>query len=223
MDEAPLDPVRCAGHCGGHIALLDMQLGDRVGAQIGVHQRGPFGQRGRCIGQRLQRLERRLDQLQRVLGPVAVPGDNHRVGLADIAHLVVGENALGRQRDPVADPLGPALGRVNLHAADRGEVLGEIRTGQGEHDTLGRRRRRHIDRGDRCMGVLAAREGDLDHLGQDHVGDIATLAEQQAPVLPPGHRMSDIAVWRLAHCPSFRPAWVIWVLAYSAIACTIPS
>ena len=216
VPDAPPDAVRRGRHRGGDVALLDVELGDRVGAEIGMDDRRV--RRGCRFGidDRRQRLEPGIDRLDGVLGRVAAVGADHGEGLAHIAHPVARHQVLRRQGNSMIDPLRPALRRGDLHAADGGHLARQFGAAQREDRAGLRQRPGEVDGNDPRMGELAPREGGMDHARQDEVGDVGPLAQQEAPVLAPGDRAADIAGGRGGGHRS--PP-----LAYSATAWTMPS
>ncbi len=94
--EAAAQPVRGAGQRRLGIAPADREGADQVGVQPVVDQRAVRAQGSLGIDHRRQFLEVETRRLGRVLGLVAAFGDDDRDRLADMAHLVMGQQRLLR-------------------------------------------------------------------------------------------------------------------------------
>ena len=126
-----------------------------------------------------ERVERRLDQLGRVLGGVGRVGDDHRHRLPDEAH-----HALGQLRP---------RRRVRVGVLDRwvqrrdGDVVGPE---HGDHAGDGPRRL-EVERLDPAVGDRAAEEPDVQHAFELEVVDELGLSGEQGPVLAAQHAPPD--------------------------------
>ena len=109
-------------------------------AEVVAHHRRPRIQRGADVDDRRQDLVGDINELERVSGRVAVPGDDEGDLLTLEADLVRGEHGL----DVIVQRGHP-----------RQALLGELLSGDGEQHPWMRLRRAHIDAGDAGMGVGA--------------------------------------------------------------------
>ena len=134
----------------------------------------------------------RLDGVERLLGGL---GDHCGVGVADMAHLAMGEHGpLGLvHRRSVAAVDEPACGV----AAHFGEVLAGV---DGEHagHRLGR-----VGAGalDRAMRDLRAGEGGVAHARRGVVVGVLSASCQEADVLAPLCRGAESSVWHFSVLP----------------------
>ena len=101
--EAALEPVRRARQRGVDIALADAELADQVGADMVVQHRraGRSAASGSTTAGSGSRST--VDQLGGVFGQIAALGHDDRDRLADMPHLVVGEQRLLRIEEFVLD------------------------------------------------------------------------------------------------------------------------
>jgi hypothetical protein len=197
-DTAPLDRMAGAavlpeigmqhmrGPREGGIAVAEIHLvgGDRVGGELAPHGRRAGFDSLAAVRDRRQQLVVHLDQRRRILGDVAVVGDNEGDGLADIGHLAVGECKgphMVERGARIGMPHHPALGH------GRRQVV------QGDHRVHARDRERRtlVDAANDGMRMRAAREACVQHVRDHHVVDEAALAAQQRRVFDAGDAGSD--------------------------------
>ena len=124
-----------------------------VARMVRMHLVGAV-ERGRVVGDRRQHLDIELDELQGIFGQGATLGDHHRVRVADIADLVVGEH-LERPGRAAAE------GGCRPHRS-REETV-EVGGGEHGHDAAAPRARRR-SRSTRCGHVRRhCAERDVQH------------------------------------------------------------
>ena len=148
-------------------------------------------ERGERIDDGGQRLVVDLDQLQRILGEVAVGGDNDRDRLADIAH------ALDRDR--------PALDR-RLYADDEARrQRGDLSAGENGRDAECLARRRSVDGADFRMRVRRAQDRGVQRAGTyAEVVDEAAAPDEQRGIFDTLNRLAAPACCHSGH-PTSRP------------------
>ena len=192
--EAPLEPVRRARQRAVDVALGDTEFSDQVGLVFVVQHRGAGHQRRFRIDDGRQRLEIDGHQLGGVFRQIAAFGQDDRERFADMAHLVVSEQRLLRIEEGVLDLGGPFPRQRQLGVGDRREELGEL--GAVEHigDARRRGRARQVDRANARVRHLAAHEHGMQRVGKLQIGHELAAAHQQAAVLAPRHRASDIFI-----------------------------
>ena len=195
MVKAPLDPVRRVRQRAVDIALGDAEFPDQVGVVSVVQHRGARLQRRFGIDQRRQRFEIDGDQLGRVFREIAALGQDHRDRLADVPHLVMGQQRLLRIEEGVLDLRGPFPRQRQLGVGHRGKELGQLRAVQHIGDARRRGGARQVDRADARVRHLAAHEHRMQRVGQLQIGDELAAAQQQAAVLATRHRAADISAW----------------------------
>ena len=105
--------------------------------ELGIHHRG-------------ERIVRDDDRMRRVARQVAIPGDDDRDRLADVAHAALGDGAMLRRRERRAD-------------RHRREELGDQLAGEHSLHALHRVRGAGVDLRDPALRELAALEGDVLH------------------------------------------------------------
>ena len=199
--KAAAQAVRCRGQRGFSVAFFDGEVADQVGAVLLV-QDGAFArQTGFRIDDRRQRLELDRDQFGRVFRQVAALGDDDGDRLADVAHLVIGQQRLLRVEKFVLDQRGPFLRQRQLRVGYRRQQFHQIGPGDRIHDARRGKRARKIDRTDARMGHLAAHEGRMQHAGQFEVGDVLAAPGEQPLIFAPQDRLADEAAVRLRHWP----------------------
>ena len=147
-------------------------------------------QRQPAIRHRRQRLVVDRDQRGGVLGDVARVRDYHCHGLADKGDLVLGED----QRRDIGRQLRGAKLQRQPFLRERGRKVCErehgVNTGKAARGA-------RIDAADCGMGMRAAHEGGLQHIGKAQVGDEASVAGQQRAVFQPLDGVTDIVrvIW----------------------------
>lgn len=166
--------------------------GDRgVVRQVLVQPDGAFGQGVFGIDQHRQRGVPHLDEFQRVLGQVAVLGEDDGDGLADVEDLLPGEQGHGGHPDQRVQEFGEARRGAQFFLVEqRGQVRHVVAGPHGDDAGCGQGRG-HIDRFDTGVGVRAAQEGGLDGAGKGDVVDVAAVAAQQPVVLDAWDGPSD--------------------------------
>ena len=195
MVEAPLEPVRRARQRAVDVALADAKFADQVGVVFVVQHRSAGLQRRFRIHDGRQRFEIDGDQLGRVFGEIAAFGQDDRDRLADMAHLVIGEQRLLRIEERVLDLRGPFPRQRQLGVGHRRKELGELRAVEHIGDARCRGRARQVDRANARMRHLAAHEHRMQRVGKLQIGHELAAAQQQAAVLATRHRASDISAW----------------------------
>ena len=139
--------------------------------------------RGVVVDDRAARLVVDHHELARVLGDVAVVGDDERDRVADEADLVLGERRSRRLRRLRAEL------RVPLLVHTRVEVLGdEHRADAGQRPRLV-----DVDRQDPAPGERAAHEAGVEHARPHDVVDEGAAPLQQPVVLDAGHPAAGVA------------------------------
>ena len=176
--EAPLEDVRRLRHGGVDIAVLLGDAGDHVVGAVEVHERRVEVE----IGGDRQRLVGDPDRAGRVLGDVAVAGDDHDDRLADVADLVLGKRVL---RAPVQDRLVRDDQRQRL-----GERPLEVVVRVDGVDALDVERAGDVDVGDARVRVVGADERRVRRVRLEVVR-VAPLAAKQPVVLPPLHALAE--------------------------------
>ena len=195
MVKAPLEPVRRARQRAVDVALSDAKFPDQVGVVSVVQHRSARLQRRFRIHDGRQRFEIHGDQLGRVFGEITAFGQDDRDRLADVAHLVIGEQRLLWIEEHVLHLRGPFPRQRQLGVGHRGNELGQLRAVQHIGDARCRGRARQVDRANARMGHLAAHEHRMQRVGQLQIGHELAAAQQQAAVLAARHRASDISAW----------------------------
>ena len=121
------------------------------------------------------------EEFERVLGEVAVFGDDAHDRLADIAHLATRE-----RQDRCGVIMGHARGRDQ-----RLDRAGQILGGENRDDARGRARRGSVDRANARMRLVAPAEGDVQRAHHLPVIGEGAVAGQQARVLGPFDARAD--------------------------------
>jgi hypothetical protein len=135
-----------------------------------------------------------FDEVGAVLGDVAVLGDDDRDGIADEAHVGIGERPQRRAGCVEQDR--------RLHRAD---VRVQLRRGEHRNHTGDRARRAGVDTRDPAARDIAAHERAVEQAGDDDVVDVTPPAGEQPRVLAPADRLADEAPGgRGAHRPAAR-------------------
>ena len=165
------------------VAVHEVAFRDAVGVAARVQDRGVRRARRDRIDDRGQHVVGHLDEIGRVLRPVAVRRGHGDHRLADVAHLVDGKPVI--------------VDRV-LEADDHRIGLGRhVRAGHDRKDARHGKRRAGVDGDDLGMGVGRAHEGGVQRtLLHRHIVDEAALAAQQGAILDPRQAAADMAVFR---------------------------
>jgi len=175
--EVQLQPVRGAGDRGRRVADVLLEAGADVAGHVLVDE----VLRGAGVVEphdRREHLVVDLDPADRVLGDVAVVGDDEGDGLADVVHLVLGQGVLGapvrqrRVRDQQRQRVGHRAGEVlvgphRVHALDVEDLV-------------------DVDADDPRVGVRGAQDGRVQHGGvpvHADVVDVPAETAQEALVL----------------------------------------
>ncbi len=163
--QVELEHVRCAVQSRLDVTVLLDEMRRHVARHVGVHEVGAVA-RPLDADDRGQRLVVDPDPLAGVLGEVAVAGDHHHDGLADVVDLVLGQRVRGARvgERRVRDQHGQRLAHPTR----------EVLVGVDGHEAVDVQRVAHVDVDDAGMGVRAAHEG----RGQ---GAMAEVVEVAAP------------------------------------------
>ncbi len=167
------------GHVAVDVAEVEAPFEGAVGPQGVVQHGGVVLERGEGVDHRRQLFVLDVDELEGVLGEVAVVGDHDRDALAGVAHLV------DRQGTPDVGL------RVRAEVGQRVEQLrrpgpGDDGVHPGSAFGLG-----GVDRGDAGVGHGAAEHRGLEHPGQRHVADVAAPTAQELRVLESPDGLAD--------------------------------
>jgi len=127
------------------------------------------------------------DQLGRVLRLVRRLGDDHRDGIADVAH------AIGREARPAGVGVVGAVPVLDRRHAHRKAELGGGDIGAGIDGENARRlaRRGGVDPLDRGMGVRRAQEGGVDLARAGEVIDVMAGTGDEPDILLAADRLAD--------------------------------
>ena len=141
-------------------------------------------QGGRGVHHRRQRVEVHLDQIQRVLGDVAVGGHHRGHGLAHEAHLVPRQAVVVEELDGGVAALErvPALERERRQRVDIAE-LPHLLAGQAGHHAGQRQCLGEIDVPDARVGGGAPVHRHVQHVRQLDVEGVARLTPEDVRVL----------------------------------------
>ena len=140
------------------------------------------------IDHRRQGIDVDDDVGERVLGEMAALRHHHRQGLADMAHLVLGERHLGAQVE------GDAGDRRRRHQQRPGlPVVAEIVGGIDGDDAGALARGGDVDPADASMGDRAAQERHMHHAREHDVVDEQRPAAQQPRILVALDRGAEIS------------------------------
>ena len=155
--------------------------GDVVGVGVVDHHVGGLGLGE--VGDRGQRLVVDVDELDRVLGDVAVLGDHERDRVADELHLALGQR------------WARSVGNVPAGDGVPGLLDVRVEVGGGEHraHTGQRQRRRRVDAVDAGPRQRAAHEAGVQHAGPGDVVDEGAVAGEQPGVLYPRDPRSHVS------------------------------
>ncbi len=192
--EVDAGAVRRAREGLGDVAIGLPELDEEIARPRAMGARRARGQRLPAIGDCRQRLVVDRDQRGGVLGEVARPRDHQRHRLADEGDLVLGQH---ERRDVGRQLRGAKLQRQPLLREQR-RKLGERE--HGVHAGMAPRRS-GIDAADQGMGMRAAHERRLEHVGKFQIGDEAAGAGDQRAVLEAPDGAADIFCF--PHRPGF--------------------
>ena len=180
--DVEVERQRVGGGRDGRPGVTGLLLEARadIARDVVVHQplRRP---RGRDADHRLLDVVRHPDPVDRVLGDVAVDGDDEGDGLADVVDLVAGQRELGaavgqrRVRDQQRQRVGHRTGEV---------LVGPHRPHAFDVEHVG-----HVDVGDPGVGVGRAQHRGVQQprVVVEQVVDVAALAAQEPLVLHARH------------------------------------
>ena len=156
------------------------------------------------VDEHRQRLVVDLDERQDVFGLVAVAGDDHRDGLADIAHNIAVARIGCTKGRVVASKSSVVPGVRHVGARRRRLTTAIVR---GSAAALRRRSIRHECR---ACAKEAAEHGGLHHALELDVGDEAPLPAEQPLVLSPENALAERGVVARWHgSPSYH-AFQAW-------------
>ena len=159
-------------------------VGGLVGAVVFM-QKGVVGGGGRHVMHGRQRLVAHVDGVTGVLGYITAGGDDHRNGLAYVAHLVMGYGVLQEAFQP--RKRGHAEGNVSQPDALGDVVGGEHRFHSRDLPCLG-----GVDGQDAGMGVGASEDGGVKEVLELEVVGVLAAAGQEAHVLLAGHGPANV-------------------------------
>ncbi len=158
------------------------EAGGAIFRDIGVHPRSARDQRRLHVGDDGQGLVLDGDQVDGVLGDVAVLRHHERDGLANEAHLVL------RQR-----PLGTRVGQVRMRDQERPRLVQIAEVGRGDHEM-------HagdgpgaggVDGANPGVGVRAPETRRVEDAGRAHVVDKGREAAEKPRILVPHDSRAD--------------------------------
>ena len=206
---APLDRVRaaamlleidagamgCARECVGSVAIGLLELDQEIAGACAMGARRLRCERLPAVRDRRQRRVVDRNEGRGVLGDVARLRDHDRDGLPDKGHFVLGKNERG---NIAREPRRAELQRQPLLREQRREIRKrEHRVHAGVLPRGG-----GIDGADRGVGVRAAHECRLEHVGEGEIGDEAAVAREQRAVFKPLDGAAD--VFRFVHALPLR-------------------
>ena len=170
----------------GDVAIGLPELGQEVAGAGAMGARRARCQRLPAVRHRRQRLVVDRDQRRGVLGDVARLRDHHRHRLADEGDLVLGEH---ERRD-----VGRQLRRAKLQRkpllCEQRRQIGEREHGMHAGVSL---RGAGVDGADQGMGMRAAHECRLQHVGKAQIGDEAARTREQGAIFKPLDGVADVA------------------------------
>ncbi len=168
-----------------HVAIGHGDEGGDIGGEIAVAARRARGQRVAAIAGSGKHLVVDRDGCGGILGEIAVVGDDHGDGFADIADLIAGERMLGAQRRD------GGIGHRHRQRLGR-ELSGQVVRREHRMDAGHRQRRRRVDCADTGMGMRAPHEGCMQRARQLHVVDEARPPGEQSGVFDPRHPGAEL-------------------------------
>ena len=191
MMEAPGDPVRRVGECGGDIAFADGELANEIGAEQVMHEARARRERGFWIEHGRQWLEIEDGKRGRVLRRIPAFRDDDGERLAKMPDLVGDQQGLPRTENLVRNLRAPFAGHQILPVRCRWQCAREF----GACDRVDDPRRgpslRQIDRFDASVGDRTAHQRRMQHSGQYNVGDVLALTGQETTILLAQHPLAD--------------------------------
>lgn len=207
-EELLLDHCRRVGESCVRVADLCFHLECQVVAPAFFDQRGPGleGQVG--VHEHGQRLVVDLDQLQCVLGDVAVVRHHHCHRLADEVHRALGEHRVRQLPHQRIQRLDEALRDTQFGLVDHRLQRGGVGRGENGVHTGHRAGGGDVDPGDARVRLRAAQKRCLQGSGHPDVVDKPALAAQQAIVLDPRDGAAEpagVGLLRSPHCASRVP------------------
>jgi hypothetical protein len=154
---------------------------------------------GRVVSERLERVDQDgprlvgdVDELDRVLGDVAIGRDDDRDRLSHVGDAAVSEQRKRLDPDQRSDGTPHRLGGPHLGLQDqRLDVVTDGRPVEDCHDPGERPRGVEIDRGDRGGSDGTAQEGDLERSGDLEIVRVGAQPAQQCVVLDAGDPLTD--------------------------------
>ena len=179
--EAAADAHRRGGKRLVRLAAFELPVHQHVGAGFFMQERHSGTHGLLRVNDGGQRFVVDNEELERVLGEVAVFGDDTHDRLADIAHLAA------RQRQ---DRCGVIMG----HARGRDQRLdraGQILGGENSDDARGGARSGSVDRANARMRLVAPAEGDVQRAHHLPIIGEGAVARQEARILGPFDARAD--------------------------------
>ena len=173
------------------IGGADRVLVGDVAAEFGPDQGHAFVERLGRIDDRRVRVVRDGDSLQRFPRAIFRVGDNHRHGIADMAHAILRQHGIIRQRHLFAVGI-----RHRREARDAAQMRDIFRR---QHQPHAGHRAHGSEIADRksCMRVRRAQEAHGERALLRNVGGVHAGAGDEARVLDPAHRLSHSEFCRL--------------------------
>ena len=156
---------------------------DEIAVVLGVHEGRTGLKRLLGIDDDRNRVVINLHGIGRVAGEVAIVGNHHRHGLADVACELLGQNCL----------LGVAHVAARVRGAQHAGLNRQRRVGQHGVDARHSQCGRGIDAVDLRVPKRGAYEGSVQHAGQLEVVDVATLARDELAVFLAEYGIADAA------------------------------
>ena len=159
----------------GVIAARHHPVERLVVGRVLVELRGAIAHCLLGVDDRRKRVVLDLDELQRILGCVAVLRNHHRHGVPLVPHRVVGDREM-------VDRLEVGV-REQPRAWDGGERGVDVRARVHGHDAVHRRGGARVYARDLRVGVGAAEDGRVGHARQHHVVGVGRAARDEPRVL----------------------------------------
>ena len=173
---------------GIDIAITEMHFGGRVVGRIHMCERSTGLTRGAAIARRRQRFVIDHHECGRILGDIAVVGDDDGDGLADMTDLILRQHIRHdvlrhmRVRHAVHAHIVEALGQV-------GQGIDRMHAGYGLGHAF-------VDAVDLRVRLVAAHERRMQHVGQVEIVDEAAFAGQQRRIFQPLDGLADLRLAR---------------------------